>query len=164
MDEEPRFMLVDTRRARKDAQRLFAAVSERLAALLPGADIRHIGATAVPGCLTKGDLDIVVRVGAEDFATADSVVAAAFSRNGSSVRTQAFSAFEDASSHPHLGIQLVAVDSPFDSFHLFAEALQRSPSLVEEYNALKRLHEGADMARYREAKGRFVERVLANAG
>ncbi len=39
------------------AERLFERVAAELEALLPAsADVRHIGATAVPGCLTKGDL------------------------------------------------------------------------------------------------------------
>jgi GrpB-like predicted nucleotidyltransferase (UPF0157 family) len=47
---------------------------------------------------------------------------------------------------------------------MFAEALQSSPDLVEEYNALKRLHDGGDMAIYRAAKDAFVERVLVRQG
>lgn len=34
---------------------------------LEGLDIQHVGATAVPGLLTKGDLDLVVRVAPEAF-------------------------------------------------------------------------------------------------
>jgi GrpB-like predicted nucleotidyltransferase (UPF0157 family) len=161
MANEPPFALVDTERARRDAERLFETVSKSLGQMLPRSDIRHIGATAVPGCLTKGDLDIVVRVSEADFAAADQVLAAIFLRNEGSIRTEMFSAFEDASGDPHLGIQLVVTEGPFDVFHLFVEALERSPALLEEYNALKRRHEGADMARYRQAKDAFVERVLA---
>ena len=161
MDTEAPFILVDADRARQEAQRLFRAVSKSLAQLLPPtADVRHIGATAVPGCLTKGDLDIVVRVPVDQFSDADAVLASRFARNKGSVRSETFAAFEDASSQPHLGIQLVAINGPFDFFHLFVEALQQSPRLVEEYNALKRRHDGADMALYRAAKDAFVEAVL----
>ncbi len=45
------------------------------------ADIRHIGATTVWGCLTKGDLDVVVRVSLGDFPEADAVLSALFARN-----------------------------------------------------------------------------------
>jgi hypothetical protein len=58
----------DDARARAAAEALFASTGAEIRALLPyAADIRHIGATAVPGCLTKGDLDIVVngRTGAD---------------------------------------------------------------------------------------------------
>ena len=109
------------------------------------------------------DLDIVVRVPAEDFAAADASLAARFQRNEGSIRTETFSAFEDASCRPHLGIQLVVIDGPLDFFHLFVDALMGSPRLVHAYNALKKRHEGRDMAEYREAKDRFVEQVLADA-
>jgi GrpB-like predicted nucleotidyltransferase (UPF0157 family) len=163
MSHESEFRLVDTEPARVAAQQLFEAVSRSLAGILPPtADIRHVGATAVPGCLTKGDLDIVVRVTAEDFKAADTALALRYARNDGSVRSTDFSALEDASDHPHLGIQLTAIDSPFDSFHLFAEALRQSPQLVDKYNALKRAHDGGDMSVYRAAKDAFVEKVLAD--
>ncbi|WP_414531517.1 GrpB family protein [Rhodopseudomonas sp. G2_2311] len=42
---------------------MFAAVKQQLIAVLPNtSELLHIGATSVPGCLTKGDLDIVIRV------------------------------------------------------------------------------------------------------
>ncbi len=113
------------------------------------------------GCLTKGDLDIVVRVPAQDFSNADAALASRYARNEGSIRTETFSAFEEASSQHHLGIQLTVIDGPFDFFHQFAEELQRSSQLVEEYNALKRSYDGADMAAYRAAKDAFVERVLS---
>ncbi len=132
--------------------------------MLPAsADIRHIGATAVPGCLTKGDLDIVVRVAAADFATADVVLAARFARNTGSTHTDTFSAFEDADTSPHLGVQLAVAGSPDDCFHTFAEALRRDPHLLTEYNILKQGFDGQPMDVYRAAKSAFIERVLLSA-
>ena len=52
------------------ADRLFAEIQEKLTVLLPFADIQHIGATAVLGLLTKGDLDINVRVQSNTFDSA----------------------------------------------------------------------------------------------
>ncbi len=163
MSNEPTFTLVDAEGAHEKAQRLYEAVSTSLKAVLPPtADIRHIGATAVPGCLTKGDLDIVVRVDAGHFDDADSAIAYRFTRNEGSVRTKTFSAFEDDSNDPHLGIQLAAINGPFDFFHHFVEALRQSPALVREYNELKCVHDGGAMAVYRAAKDAFVEKVLAD--
>lgn len=161
MSNEPTFQLVDTEPAREKAQQLFERVRNLLVFLLPSdADIRHIGATAVPGCLTKGDLDIVVRVPDVAFQQADTLLAKYFVRNEGSIRTASFSAFEDASTDPHLGIQLTMIGGQHDFFHLFAEALRRSPDLVSEYKSLKLHHEGNDMAVYRAAKDAFVERIL----
>jgi GrpB-like predicted nucleotidyltransferase (UPF0157 family) len=163
MDSEAQFIMVDANRAREEAQRLFEVVSKLLTRVLPPtADVRHIGATAVPGCLTKGDLDIVVRVRIDQFSDIDAMLASRFARNEGSIRSETFSAFEDASTRPHLGIQLVAINGPFDFFHLFIEALQRSPRLFEEYNALKSQYNGANMTLYRKAKDAFIEAALSN--
>jgi GrpB-like predicted nucleotidyltransferase (UPF0157 family) len=163
MDNQALFILVDANRAREGAEHLFGTASKFLVSVLPPtADVRHIGATAVPGCLTKGDLDIVVRIPVDQFSDADAVLASHFARNEGSIRSGTFAAFEDAARNPHLGIQLVAINGPSDFFHLFVEALQRSARLVEEYNALKRQYDGANMVLYRAAKDAFVEAVLAD--
>ena len=161
MTPEPAFKLVDPALARARAGQLYEVMHRSLAEILPPtADVRHIGATAIPGCLTKGDLDIVIRVPAADFSSADAALAARFARNEGSIRTPTFSAFEDLSRDPHVGLQLAAIDSRDDVFHLFVEALRGSLPLVNEYNGLKRRHDGADMGLYRAAKDAFVERVL----
>src|SRR5262245_3440981 len=124
-DAEIFLLAPDDARARATADALFASIRCELEALLPcAADIRHIGATAVPGCLTKGDLDIVVRVAARDFAAADDALAARFERNLGSIRLATFAAFEDKGGTPHLGVQLVGIGSEYDDFHRFAEALR----------------------------------------
>ncbi len=161
MIDEPPFRLVDAKLAEEKAQLLFERVRNSLVLLLPSdVDIRHIGATAVPGCLTKGDLDIVIRVPDRTFRQADTLLERRFARNGGSIRNASFSAFEDASTDPHLGIQLTTIRGPHDFFHLFVEALRRSPELLTEYNNLKLRHDGSDMATYRAAKDAFVERIL----
>lgn len=161
MSEELPFTLVDTERARAAAQALFKSLVPILTSCLPpSADIRHIGATAVPGCLTKGDLDIVVRIPFADFPAADAALSNLFARNHGSARTHDFSAFENASSNPPSGIQLTAIGGEFDSFHLFAEALLTSPQLVAQYNALKRDWNGTAMENYRRAKDEFIAQVL----
>ena len=160
MSDEPIFKLVPPEPARAAAQQLFEAAARSIAVVLPAADIRHVGATAVPGCMTKGDLDIVVRVPPNDFEAAEKALAARFARNDGSVRSETFAAFEDASTFPHLGIQLTAIDGPSDVFHLFAEALRQSPKLVDDYNSLKLAHDGHEMSVYRAAKDAFVARVL----
>lgn len=161
MDDERIFTLADTERARAAAQALFDTLFPLLTTHLPpSAEIRHIGATGVPGCLTKGDLDILVRIPAADFSTADHALAKLFARNTGSIRTEDFSAFEDATRAPPLGIQLTAIDGAFDSFHHFVDALLASPQLVAAYNALKRDWSGSSMEDYRKAKDAFIAEVL----
>jgi GrpB-like predicted nucleotidyltransferase (UPF0157 family) len=162
MNDEPHFALVDDEHARAEANALFESLSPLLKLRVPAsADIRHIGATAVPGCLTKGDLDIVVRVSPSDFPEADAVLSALFARNVGSTRTDDFSSFENLSSNPPLGIQLTSIGGEFDSFHHFVEALLASPQLVAAYNAMKNEWNGAAMQDYRKAKDEFIAEVLA---
>ena len=42
-------------------------IAGQLTGLVPKAEFHHIGATAIPGSLTKGDVDVLLRVDARDF-------------------------------------------------------------------------------------------------
>lgn len=162
--DEPDFAIhPDTAAACAAADQLFARTAATLREVLPAsADICHIGATAIPGCLTKGDLDLVVRVAQGDFDRADEALAKLFARNLGSTRTATFSAFEDPAASPPLGIQLAAIGSPDDCFHLFAQALLKDAALVAQYNDLKRHFDGRPMAEYRSAKDAFIAEVLGH--
>lgn len=158
------FRLVPSDAAAVRAAAAFELLRTRLVALLPaGADIEHVGATAVPGCLTKGDLDICVRVDGDAFGAADAALAAQFARNTGSVRTDAFSAFADDTADPPLGIQLVARGGELDDFVRFRDALRADPSLVAAYNNLKFASDGRPMDDYRAMKAAFVVKVLAGS-
>ena len=147
--------------ARAGAERLFAVLAASLARdLPPEADIRHVGATSIPGCLTKGDLDIVVRVSAGDFAAAEANLAGRFSRNAGSIRTGEFSSFEAPDHDPPVGIQLTATGCALDMFHQFADALRADPDRLRQYNDLKRAFHGRPMDAYRAAKAAFVDETL----
>ena len=147
---------------REAAEALFAMVAAELISVLPGsAEVLHVGATAVPGCLTKGDLDIVVRVDRADFAVSEALLAKRFGRNEGSIRTDEFAAFEDPNRRPNLGVQLTVKGGALDDFHRFAEELRRDPHLVRRYNDLKLRFNGKPMDDYRAAKDAFVTEILS---
>jgi GrpB-like predicted nucleotidyltransferase (UPF0157 family) len=151
--------------ARGAAETLFRTVAKELAGVLPAsAEVLHIGATAVPGCLSKGDLDIVVRVDRADFPAAQALLIERWNRNAGSIRTDEFAAFEDAHRAPHLGIQLTVKGGAFDVFHQFVDALLADPALVSRYNELKLRFRDGPMAEYRTAKAAFVVNVLTARG
>lgn len=104
--------------------------SERILALLPQADVQHVGSTAVPGSLTKGDIDIQVRVPQDAFDEADAKLAGVYRRNTRSIRTSTFSAFEDPDASPPLGVQLTAIGGELDILWKMREVLLRRPDLV----------------------------------
>lgn len=164
MEREPEILrLADPGAASAAAWRLFASVRADLAAWLPAeAAIEHVGATAVPGCLGKGDLDIAVRVPPESFAACRAVLGRRYADNPGSVRTADFAAFQDEATEPPLGIQLVAVGSEFDVFVRFRDRLRAEPALAGRYNALKQAHAGRPVAAYRAAKDAFIAAALAD--
>ncbi len=150
-----------TELARTRAEQLFADLAATLARDLPTeADILHVGATSILGCLTKGDLDIVVRIPAGDFAVAEASLAACFPRNAGSIRTGEFSSFEAPDHDPPVGIQLTVTGGTFDMFHQFAGALRADPDRLRQYNDLKRAFHGRPMDAYRAAKAAFIDDTL----
>jgi GrpB-like predicted nucleotidyltransferase (UPF0157 family) len=142
------------------ADRLFKEVAWKLAHVIPAAEIHHIGSTAIPGTLTKGDLDVLVRVSAEDFRVAEAALERMFRRNTGSFRSEAFAAFLDHSTEPDLGVQLVVRDGEADTFLVWRERLESDPELRRQYDDLKRRFEGKSMDEYREAKAQFISERL----
>ncbi len=145
---------------RDDVAAAYAEVGAELRALLPHACLNHVGSTAVPGSLTKGDLDVCVCVSAAAFAAADQALAHAFARNEGSTRTPTFAAFECSVHGVPVGVQLVVEGSADDVFVAWRDLLRADPELRAEYDTLKRRFEGAPMERYREAKSAFIEARL----
>ncbi|MFF2858256.1 MULTISPECIES: GrpB family protein [unclassified Peribacillus] len=127
---------------------------------LPEADVQHVGSTAVPNCLTKGDLDIQVRVTTEQFPMAVQTLSALYELNEGSVKTDSFRAFKDDSTVPPLGVQLNVINSEFDFFWKFRDVLLINDKYRKEYDDLKRNYEGKEMDEYREAKNEFFQRII----
>jgi len=134
--------------------------------LLPRAEIEHVGSTAIPAALTKGDVDVLVRVSRGEFAAAIEVLKRRYAVHQRHNWTTTLASFRDPqATEPEVGIQLVVAGSHDDRmFVVFRDALVRDPSLLAEYNALKRRLDGADYENYTAIKGEFVERVLDALG
>lgn len=148
----------------RDAVRLAFDEHRRvIAELLPGARIEHVGSTAVPDSLTKGDLDLCVLVLPGDFAAADSRLAGRYARNTGSIHTAEFAAFTAEGGTVDVGIQLVAAGSEWDTFVRWRDRLRADPALRLAYDALKRRFHGEPMDAYRAAKSAFIHDALARA-
>lgn len=148
-------------RFRAVAEEAVARETGRLRALVPSACVEHVGSTAVPGSLTKGDVDLQVRVPPEGFAAAEAALAGAYERNLGSAPAPGFAAFERKGPPIDVGVQLTAIGSERDFFWRLRDLLLARPDLRLRYDALKRAHEQASMAAYRAAKERFFEALLA---
>ena len=140
---------------------LAAQETARIQRLIPGAEVEHIGGTSIPGALTKGDVDLVVFVGSEDFSTGVERLRAIYEVNQPENWTPAFASFkDDASFTLPFGAQLIVREAETYFFVRLRERLRSDPEALEQYNAIKRAHEGGDPTIYREAKGAFIERLL----
>ncbi len=118
------------------------------------ADIQHIGSTAIPDSLTKGDLDVNVRVAKENFTVSVDTLKKMYEINQPHNWTPTYASFKDDTglSMP-FGIQLTVIGSPDDVFISQRDILLNRPDLVEKLNKLKVQFEGKSMDEYRKAKG-----------
>jgi len=160
-DSEPeRVSFLPEPHFRSRVSQRFEQLKGELEALIPGADIQHVGSTAIPGSLTKGDLDIQVRVVAASYPVAKERLAEIYDVNVGGFAADDAVSFEDYSGTPSVGIHVTVIGGSADTQWLFRDFLAGSESLRQEYDDLKRQFEGGSMAKYREAKERFVMRVL----
>lgn len=146
----------------KNAENAFTYHKNEISRRIPDADIQHVGSTAVPGSVTKGDLDIQVRVDSNRFDDAIEILSKRYKLNAGSISTSEFRAFEDSEAYPPLGIQLTVIGSEFDFFWKIRDILLQNPDLKKEYDDLKLKYEGSDMEVYRDAKEKFFEKILYN--
>lgn len=148
---------------REATERAAAEHRRRILARLPGAEIHHVGATSVPGALTKGDVDLAVRVDRSEFLTFCVELGCLYLVHQPENWTPTYASFSDPeAADPPVGVQLVVRDSPDDLlFVALRDQLRSDPDLLAAYNHLKREHEGATYEDYTDAKERFWEPVLA---
>ena len=146
---------------RQEARRAFTAHSKLVSGLVPEAEIVHIGATAIEGSLTKGDVDLLLRVPGEAFSAAVEALGSSYAIHQPENWTPTFASFkQQPSGGIPVGIQVAVKGSEEDATFLALLQLMRSrPQLVEEYNAIKREHEGGDEKAYLETKAAFFERL-----
>jgi len=142
---------------------VFTAVAEEVARLLPGARIEHVGASSIPGAVSKGDLDICVVVPAQQHAAAVSTLeAAGHVIKADTLRTPELCMLELPREDADVALQVIAQGSRFEFFMRFRDALRADPSLVEQYNQIKRDHAAMGAERYRDEKARFIAGVLGS--
>jgi GrpB-like predicted nucleotidyltransferase (UPF0157 family) len=137
--------------------------SRRIRARIPDLEIEHVGSTSIPGALTKGDLDLLVRVDAAGFTPTVVALRELYAVHQPENWTPTYTSLVDPSAaDPPVGVQVAVCASADDLlFAPFRQALIDDPALLRAYNDLKLAHDGDDLERYTDVKGAFVERVLA---
>jgi GrpB-like predicted nucleotidyltransferase (UPF0157 family) len=140
---------------------VFDSVSSEVSHLLPDVQIEHIGASAIPGAVSKGDLDICVLVAPQAHAQAVQVLeAASYAIKADTLRTPALCMLLSPRADMDVALQVVAKGSEFEFFLHFRDALRADPALVEQYNQLKTRFATSGEERYRAEKSRFITAVL----
>ncbi len=147
-----------------DANAIFEKIAAQLRSALPEATIEHIGSSAMPGVISKGDLDVFVGVDADQFASAvKSIGQLGFRVKEDTLRTDQLCPFEGFGFPLDVGIQLVELGSRFESFRRFRELLTSNLYLRDRYNQVKRAAAPLDENSYRAAKQKFIQEVLCDA-
>ncbi|WP_051353251.1 GNAT family N-acetyltransferase [Thalassobacillus devorans] len=145
---------------RERAVKVFEKHKTKIQNKIPEAEVYHVGSTAVTGSLTKGDVDLQVRVTQEGFDEAKTKLSELYPVNTGSDQTSYFCAFEFEEDVLPVGFQLTVKGTSVDHFQQMTRFFIEKPSYTEQYNSLKKRYEGADMEAYRKAKAAFLTDVL----
>lgn len=151
---------------RSIVEAVFDRERRRIAKLLPRADVRHIGSTSIPGSLTKGDLDLLVRVARVDFAAAVGALSEIYDQHQVEMWEDDFASFVlPFDGEIEVGVQLVIASGASDLLFLgFRDLLRSRPDLRDAYDEIKASHRDEDVDRYRAAKAVFIGEVMGTTG
>ena len=137
----------------------FGRVARRL---LPDAEIHHIGATSLPTGLTKGDVDVNIRVDTDGFARAVDVLRRHYEPAQEHNWTPTYASFTVDSYPLPLGIQVTVIGSPDDFLLELRDAMLTRPAILDEYSECKRRAAALGPDAYWHAKDSFL-RALRSA-
>jgi GrpB-like predicted nucleotidyltransferase (UPF0157 family) len=133
-----------------------------------GAEVEHVGSTAVPGLAAKPvlDLDVVVPAPGDVPAAIELLRGLGYVYQGDKGIAGREAFLWPRGARPHHVYVVVAGSEPHVLHIRFRDHLRRHPEAAEEYAALKRAlaaRYADDPAGYTEGKSEFVERILAAA-
>jgi GrpB-like predicted nucleotidyltransferase (UPF0157 family) len=142
-----------------EADRLWRRVAGELtAARVPG-DVVLVGPASLPGVLTRGDIDLHLRVPAGDFAAAVERLHTCYRPTSRDSWAPTLAVFDIPATRP-AGLAVTPVGSEHDRrFTTSWRRLRSEPDLLREYNALKSAHVATPD--YEERKSAFFSRISA---
>lgn len=155
-----RVVLRPVRELAPQVEGILARVTAQLGALLPDVEVHHIGATALPGVLTKGDVDVLVRVPSARFPAAVEELGRHFAVEQPANWTASFASFGDDGHELPLGIQVVAKGGEEDFFLYLRDYFLAHPDALREYDRLKEVHAPGGAEAYWRAKCEFLGAIL----
>ena len=141
------------------AQAIHAEIRDQLRPVLPPHELVLTGGSSVPGTVTKGDVDLHLRVSATDFDTTVAVLTTLYAVVLPEIWQPTLATFAVPGTALPTGIAVTPVDSEHDvRFRRTWHLLSTNPHLLAEYNAMKVAGEGD----YEQRKSAFFDRILAD--
>jgi GrpB-like predicted nucleotidyltransferase (UPF0157 family) len=124
---------------------------------LRGAEIHHIGATALPFGHTKGDVDVNLRVDEARFGAVLEVLSARFAIAQPENWTPTFASFAAGGYPLPLGVQATVIGSADDFLLSLRDRMRADPELLRRYDELKIASAAGGAQAYWHAKDRFLQ-------
>jgi predicted kinase/GrpB-like predicted nucleotidyltransferase (UPF0157 family) len=120
------------------ADEIVAALERSLRELLPACRIEHVGATSMPDGVTKGDVDINIRVSPNDFPRTVERLRAVFPVAQPHNWTESYASFSDTTRALPVGLQVTAIGSPDDFLVPLRDLMRTDAELRHRYERCKR--------------------------
>ena len=130
-----------------------------LQTLAPGIEVEHVGATSLLDGLTKGDVDVNVRVAPDRFQGVVSALSARFEAAQPQNWTATYASFSDDRGGLPVGIQVTVRGSDDDFLVAAGDRLRADPALRRQYDELKQQTATAGRAAYWRAKNEFLRNL-----
>src|SRR5712692_8771334 len=146
------------------ADEVVAEVATELRALLPDCDVEHIGATALPDGVTKGDVDVNIRVPASSFERVVEMLTARFAVAQPQNWSPTYASFSDPDRALPLGLQVTVIGSPDDFLVMLRDLMRSDPVLRQDYERCKTQAARLGRRGYWEAKNRMLQDLLRQHG
>jgi GrpB-like predicted nucleotidyltransferase (UPF0157 family) len=145
----------------EEARLILAGERDRLAALLTGGfELDLVGGSSVPAALTKGDVDLHLRVPAPDFDRAVAALRGVYQVVHPEIWQESLATFAVPAALP-TGVAVTPIGSGHDvRFRRSWQLLAADPRLVEAYNAVKLRHRDVPED-YERHKSAFFDTLLA---
>ncbi len=128
---------------------------------MPDCQIEHIGATSLPDGVTKGDVDVNIRVPAARFAEAVEILGRRYDVAQPDNWSETFASFADPARALPVGLQVTVIGSHDDFLVPLRDLMRTDADLRHEYERCKRDAAGLGPDGYWAAKNELLTRVRA---
>ena len=141
-----------------------AQLADELSLLSATLDVQHVGATSLGAGITRGDVDLAVRVSPSAFAEVVAALKLRFVTAQPQNWTPTYASFTDQRWDLPVGLQVCVVGSPDDFLVALRDLFLREPTLRDSYESVKRQAAGDGPDAYWRAKDAFLRELLTCRG